>query len=170
MDFLTPESISSYGIGGAIVLTFVVIFAKDGLVKFLALLLKRGELMNQRLQLEIEDEAKDETLERETRQILNQVTLDTRKQLSEIQSKYIEQSEVITSQIQQIHQLSKDLADCRDVATPEYRMQIDKLLKEIEGLQGQLIEQQKTISKQQTDLQIYQTMLSTDYKDKKDNE
>jgi hypothetical protein len=165
MDFLTPESISAYGIGGAIVLTFVVIFAKDGFVKFLTLILRRGELLNKELENKLNDEAKDETLERETRQIVNQVAIDTRKQLSELQSSYIEQSEVLTKQIEQLSQLSKDLANCRDVAVPEYKMQITQLLDQVEKLETAYLEQQKTIAKQQTDIQIYTTMLSTDYKD-----
>jgi BMFP domain-containing protein YqiC len=161
MELFTPENISAYGIGGAVVMLFVSILAKDGLVKFIAFLSKRGELMNKELEIKLKDEEQDDTIERETRQIVNQVAIDTRKQLSEIQSKYIEQGGVVTKQLEQIHELGKLLADCRDVAVPEYRLQINKLLERIEGLETQLIEQQKTIAKQRVDIQIMESI----YKD-----
>lgn len=151
-------------------MTFVVIFAKDGLVKFIAFLSRRGELLNKELENKLKDDEQDETLDRETRQIVNQVAIDTRRQLSELQTRYIEQSEVISKQIEQIHQLGKTLEDCRDVAVPEYKNQINELLKQVNALEAQIVEQQKTIAKQRTDLMIYETMLKTDYKDTKPDE
>lgn len=151
-------------------MTFVVIFAKDGLVKFIAFLSRRGELLNKELENKLKDDEQDETLDRETRQIVNQVAIDTRRQLSELQTTYIEQSEVVSKQIAQIHELGKTLADCRDVAVPEYRMQIDKLLKQVNELEAQIIEQQKIIAKQRTDIQIMETMMKTDYKDRTPDE
>jgi hypothetical protein len=136
MDFINPQNAAAYGIGGMIVVAIVSILVKDGLVKLIAFLSERGAIANQKLKNDVDDEEKDDTLERETRQIVNAVAVDTRKQLSELQTKYIEQSEVVTKQIADIHKLGTDLANCRDVVVIELKRQVALLLEQVNELEA----------------------------------
>lgn len=157
MEFLTPENITAYGIGGAIVLMIVGILAKDGLVSLIAYLRARGELANKQKQGELDAEAEDDTLDAETRKLANKMAftaLDKAEQLSRLQSEYVAQGEVVKNQILELQRLGQELYQCRDIAVVEYHRQVELLLKQLEEREKTIAEQITLIEQQKTDIAI----------------
>lgn len=124
-----------------------------GVPLFWKWLTKRVENAEKREQAEDESDTKENVLDLETREITNKLALesfDERARRTRIEAEYAEQSKLVKSQSDNIVRLGADLANCRDVQVPEYKRQVDMLLKQLDE-KDRVDEQRQTLIEEQAE-------------------